>query len=188
MQENQIGKPCAASETLGRSQEAHRDRVQRSTAIARMAPAHSHSEAPIKIPRPPGASSLAVRRVMQGNRKVDTKPEVRLRSALHASGFRFRKSLRIHAGEAAVTADIVFSRARVAVFIDGCFWHSCPRHGMLPKTNSTYWKAKLSRNVQRDARVRAALREAGWTIIRVWEHESTGLAVRRIARQLQRRR
>jgi len=124
---------------------------------------------------------------MQGNRKVDTKPEVLLRSALHGSGLRFRKNLRIHGDSAAAIADIVFNRARVAVFVDGCFWHSCPHHGMLPKTNSTYWKAKLGRNVQRDARVRAALREAGWTIIRVWEHESTGLAVRRITRQLQRR-
>lgn len=73
--------------------------------------------------------------------------------------------------------DIVFTRARVAVFVDGCFWHCCPVHGNAPEKNSTYWAPKLARNVQRDREYDLALEEAGWTVIRVWEHEPVEIAV-----------
>lgn len=68
-------------------------------------------------------------------------------------------------------ADVVFVSARVAVFVDGCFWHQCPSHGNLPKANRTWWRAKLQRNVERDAETDARLKAAGWKVIRLWEHE-----------------
>lgn len=78
-------------------------------------------------------------------------------------------------------ADIVFPRAKVAIFCDGCFWHLCPDHGRPPKTNESYWQAKLGRNVQRDRENDAALAAAGWLVIRVWEHESPNAAAARVA-------
>jgi DNA mismatch endonuclease (patch repair protein) len=116
---------------------------------------------------------------MQGNRGRDTRPEVALRSALHAQGLRFRKHVPPVPG-LRCRADVVFPRQRVAVFVDGCFWHRCPDHGVSPKTNSPYWKAKLDRNVARDRRNDAALAAAGWTIVRVWEHEPTPIATARV--------
>jgi DNA mismatch endonuclease (patch repair protein) len=76
--------------------------------------------------------------------------------------------------------DIVFPTARVAVFVDGCFWHRCAIHGNSPKTNSQYWTAKLDRNVERDRRNDAALATAGWLVVRVWEHETAAAAADRI--------
>jgi DNA mismatch endonuclease (patch repair protein) len=117
---------------------------------------------------------------MQGNRARDTRPEIAVRSAVHALGLRFRKhmaplpGLRCH-------ADLVFASRRVAVFIDGCFWHGCPDHGVSPTTNSSYWQAKLGGNVKRDRRNDAALADAGWTVVRIWEHESPQEAALRIA-------
>ncbi|MEA2201766.1 MAG: mismatch endonuclease, patch repair protein [Solirubrobacteraceae bacterium] len=81
-------------------------------------------------------------------------------------------------------ADLVFSRERVAVFVDGCFWHRCADHGTRPRTNSVYWQAKLDRNVERDRRNDADLSAAGWTVVRVWEHESVSPAADRVARVL----
>jgi DNA mismatch endonuclease (patch repair protein) len=118
---------------------------------------------------------------MKGNRKRDTKPEVRLRSALHRSGLRFRKDRTVTAGPVRVRADVVFPSARVIVFSDGCFWHACPDHGTSPKTNVDYWGPKLARNVERDGRIGRALAAAGWTVIRVWEHEAPEEAASRIA-------
>lgn len=128
----------------------------------------------------PDASSPAVRRVMQGNTKVDTKPEVALRSELHRRGLRFRKNYPIRVGEVLVRPDVVFTRQKLAVFVDGCFWHSCPEHGNVPTTNSSYWKAKLQRNRSRDQRVNIALQTAGWRVLRIWEHESAESAASRI--------
>jgi len=122
------------------------------------------------------ASSPGVRRSMQSNTSTGTAPEVRLRSALHRAGFRFRKNVRPIA-EVRCTADVVFPRERVAVFIDGCFWHSCPDHGTLPKTNGEWWRAKLAKTVERDASNRLALENSGWTVLRVWEHEQLDRAV-----------
>jgi DNA mismatch endonuclease, patch repair protein len=118
---------------------------------------------------------------MQGNRGRDTKPEVAIRSALHKKGLRFRKDAR---PEPSINcrADIVFLRERVAVFVDGCYWHCCPIHGVMPATNRSYWQAKLARNVERDRRNDAQLRQAGWQVVRVWEHEPSGDAALLIAR------
>jgi DNA mismatch endonuclease, patch repair protein len=117
------------------------------------------------------ASSAGVRRSMLANRRVDTAPERALRSHLHGSGLRFRKDFRITLDDVSVRADVVFAAAKLAVFVDGCFWHQCPEHATMPKRNSEFWAPKLRRNVERDRRVNLALTEAGWTVIRCWEHE-----------------
>jgi DNA mismatch endonuclease (patch repair protein) len=103
------------------------------------------------------ASSPQSRAVMQGNRRIDTKPEVLLRSLLHRRGLRFRKDRGLRAGELGVRPDIVFGRAKLAVFLDGCFWHYCPQHGTDPKSNVGYWSKKLTGNVARDRRNDQAL-------------------------------
>jgi len=118
---------------------------------------------------------------MQAIRRVNTKPEVLLRSALHRAGYRFRKDHRVRAGEVWVRPDIVFTRRRVAVFVDGCFWHGCPDHGRQPTSNEWYWSPKLARNQERDGRNSAALEAAGWRVIRLWEHVPLDEAVRLIA-------
>lgn len=108
---------------------------------------------------------------MLANKRAGTKPERILRSELHRRGLRFRKDYRLDLGTARPRPDIVFTRAKVAVFVDGCFWHSCPSHrGKLPKTNADFWSAKLARTVERDRQHDETLRAAGWTVIRVWEH------------------
>jgi DNA mismatch endonuclease (patch repair protein) len=119
-------------------------------------------------------------RNMRANRRADTKPETVLRSALHRLGYRFRKDLRLDLTDARVRPDIVFTARKVAVFVDGCFWHCCPEHGRQPTTNEWYWSPKLRRNVERDRRADAALRAEGWTVIRIWEHERLDDAVARL--------
>ncbi len=119
---------------------------------------------------------------MKANRRANTKPELALRRALHAMGYRYRKDHRLDlAGGMRVRPDIVFTARRVAVFVDGCFWHCCPEHGSQPSANSWYWEPKLRRNVERDRAGDAALGEAGWTVIRLWEHESLEAAVAAVA-------
>lgn len=127
------------------------------------------------------ATSAATRASMLGNRRTGTKPEVALRSALHAAGLRFRKDLRLDLGSVKPRPDIVFTRAKVAVFVDGCFWHCCPVHGTQPSRNADYWLPKLARNVERDREQDKALLEHGWTAVRVWEHETLEVAVQRVA-------
>lgn len=129
---------------------------------------------------PPPASNPAVRLVMQGNRKRNTRPEMALRRSLHALGLRFRVACRPLANLSR-TADIVFASPRLAVFLDGCFWHGCPDHFSQPSTNQAYWAWKINRNRLRDAEVDAALLKAGWRAARVWEHEDPLLAAERIA-------
>lgn len=124
---------------------------------------------------------------MQGNRRSDTRSEVRLRSALHSRGLRFRKDLRLDLGGVWVRPDVVFTRAKLAVFSDGCFWHCCPRHGSDPQTNAGYWGPKLAGNAARDRRDDKALHDAGWTVIRVWEHENADLAAAHIESLVRRR-
>ena len=119
----------------------------------------------------------ATRRAMQGNKRSDTAPELALRSALHALGFRFRKDLRLTDVLGCPRPDIAFTRARVAVFIDGCYWHSCPNHGRRPNSNIDYWVPKLERNVQRDRANDEALLAAGWKVVRIWEHVPAPAAV-----------
>ena len=115
------------------------------------------------------ASSPAVRRSMQSNRPRDTTTEVVLRSALHRAGLRFYKHRRPVPG-LRCEPDILFPAVRLAVFVDGCFWHACPQHASLPKTNGDWWLAKLRANQARDRRNDEALRAAGWIVLRVWEH------------------
>jgi DNA mismatch endonuclease (patch repair protein) len=117
---------------------------------------------------------------MKANRRADTAPELRLRSALHRRGGRFRRDLRLDIDGLRLRPDIVFTRRRVAVFVDGCYWHGCPKHGAKPQANSEYWQAKIARNRERDRRTHAALRAAGWQVVRVWEHEDPELAAERI--------
>jgi DNA mismatch endonuclease, patch repair protein len=119
----------------------------------------------------PWASTSAARAVMQGNRSRDTKPELALRSAVHALGLRYRVASRPLAG-VRLTADLVFRSAKVAVFVDGCFWHGCPVHSKQVITNSDYWTTKIRRNQRRDATFDDALRSEGWLPIRVWEHQA----------------
>jgi DNA mismatch endonuclease (patch repair protein) len=130
--------------------------------------------------RYPNPTSASVSAVMRGNRKWDTSPEVRIRSLLHAQGYRFRKNMALALGSTKVRPDIVFTRYRLAIFVDGCFWHRCPVHGTSPRANQWYWGPKLDRNVKRDQLVNEALRAAGWTVVRVWEHESPESAIRKV--------
>lgn len=109
---------------------------------------------------------------MVGNRRVNSIPERRLRSALHAAGLRYRVDLPIRLpGRRPIRPDVVFTRRRIAVFVDGCFWHGCPEHGRAPKRNDDYWSAKLETNRRRDLEQTAALEADGWTVVRLWEHE-----------------
>ena len=135
------------------------------------------------------ASSPGVRRSMRSNRRTDTTPERILRAELHRRGLRFRKDLPIALPvKARIRADIVFPRTKVAVFVDGCFWHQCPVHGTMPKSNVAYWEPKLRANVARDRRVNEVLSEHGWTVVRLWEHEDPTEAADRVAEVVSRRR
>ncbi|MES9537542.1 DNA mismatch endonuclease Vsr [Actinomadura sp. NPDC000600] len=116
------------------------------------------------------ASSAGNRRSMLGNRNRDTSPELALRSLVHAAGLRYRVAAKPLTGMRR-TADLVFRPTRVAVFIDGCFWHGCPEHFVPPKTNPEYWRGKIGRNMERDRDTDARLAEAGWLVLRFWEHE-----------------
>lgn len=118
---------------------------------------------------------------MEANRRTDTGPELALRSALHARGLRFRTDFMVRtAAGARAKVDIIFTRPRVAVFVDGCFWHGCPDHGLTPKANADYWTPKLARNRERDERVTAALQADGWTVLRIWEHVSVSRATAQV--------
>jgi DNA mismatch endonuclease (patch repair protein) len=110
---------------------------------------------------------------MQGNRAQDTRPELAVRSALHKLGLRFRKHAQPLKG-LRCQADVIFPREKVAVFVDGCFWHGCPDHGRVPSDRNGYWAAKLGGNMERDQRNNKALSAAGWLALRYWEHEDPG--------------
>ncbi|MFE5580159.1 very short patch repair endonuclease [Kitasatospora sp. NPDC056531] len=138
---------------------------------------------------PPGswASSAARRRNMQAIRSRDTKPERVIRQLLHAKGLRYRVAAR-PLPDLRRTADIVFRPARVAVFIDGCYWHGCPEHYVSPKTNPGYWSDKVTRNVERDRDTDQQLTEAGWLVLRFWEHEPSEVCAKKIATTVASRR
>jgi DNA mismatch endonuclease (patch repair protein) len=121
---------------------------------------------------------------MAAIRRSDTKPEVALRSALHRSGCRFRKDFPMRVEGRVIRPDIAFTKRRIAVFIDGCFWHSCPQHGRSPAVNGGYWSPKLQRNAERDREQTSALTLAGWTVLRFWEHESIEDVLRKIVAAL----
>jgi DNA mismatch endonuclease (patch repair protein) len=115
---------------------------------------------------------------MLGNRSESAR-EVALRSELHRRGMRFRKHLAPVRG-LRCKPDIVFTRKRLVVFVDGCFWHRCPEHGSDPKANGEWWRTKLDANVARDRRNDAALAKAGWTVLRLWAHEPLDEMVARV--------
>ncbi|MEU8251654.1 very short patch repair endonuclease [Nonomuraea sp. NPDC048916] len=123
----------------------------------------------MKPTRPP-ASSPEVTARLSGQVRKNTGLEMTLRRVLHARGLRYRLHVPV-SGRPRRTVDITFPRQRVAVFLDGCFWHGCPDHGSIPKSNSAWWLDKLDRNRQRDADTNAHLRAHGWTVLRFWEHE-----------------
>lgn len=125
------------------------------------------------------AASPGVRRSMQANRGRDTKPELALRREVHRQGLRYYVSRR-PIKEVRRTADLVFPRVQVAVFMDGCFWHGCPEHHTSAKTNAAFWANKVQGNRARDAETDRLLREGGWTVVRVWEHEDPAEAARRV--------
>jgi DNA mismatch endonuclease (patch repair protein) len=132
------------------------------------------------------ASSTAVRTVMQANPRRDTKPERELRSMLHGMGLRYRVDKSPLPG-LRTRADLVFFRAQVAVFVDGCFWHGCPEHYRPAHKNAAFWRAKLTENQTRDRLTDERLAEQGWRVVRIWEHENLAVAARRVADEVQTR-
>ena len=126
------------------------------------------------------------RRSMQSQRARDTGPELSLRRALHGRGLRYRLHRKVQPGLRR-EVDVVFVRARVAVFVDGCFWHCCPVHGSSPTRNAAWWRRKLDLNRERDEDTDRRLRESGWEVIRVWEHEVATEAADRIEDVVRRR-
>jgi DNA mismatch endonuclease (patch repair protein) len=123
---------------------------------------------------------------MKVTRQRDTAAEVALRRVLHSRGLRFRVDREVLPGIRR-RADIVFVTAKVVVFVDGCFWHSCPRHRTSPKANAAWWAEKLATNRRRDTRTNRQLRKAGWRVERVWEHETPAAAAVRITRLVKER-
>lgn len=128
---------------------------------------------------------------MSAIRSTDTAPEVAVRAELHRLGYRFRKEFKVRAAGRLRAIDIAFPAEGLAVFIDGCFWHQCPEHGTVPKTNRGYWVPKLKRNVTRDALVTEDLKRLGWDVLRIWEHtpptEAAGVVAARVERLRARR-
>lgn len=127
----------------------------------------------------PAASSEVVRRRMERQSRRDTKPELALRRAVWRLGLRYRVDIAPIPGRR--RADLVFTRAKVAIYVDGCFWHRCPAHATVPTANREWWIAKLETNVRRDRDTDDRLANAGWNVLRVWEHESPDEAADRVA-------
>jgi DNA mismatch endonuclease (patch repair protein) len=109
----------------------------------------------------------------------DTAPEIALRQELHRRGLRFRVQVKVP-GNNRRTIDIAFTRARLAVYVDGCFWHGCPEHHVRPRANSEWWGWKIERNQARDADTNRELADAGWNVVRIWEHVSATAAADRV--------
>jgi DNA mismatch endonuclease (patch repair protein) len=131
------------------------------------------------------ATSEAVRRNMQAIKRRDTSIELSVRRGLHAVGWRFRVDF--PPTPIRNKADIVFTRRRVAVFIDGCFWHRCPEHFKPPKQHTDYWGPKMERNVERDKSVTSRLEGAGWLVLRYWAHEPVDTIIADIGHELESR-
>ncbi|MER6380709.1 very short patch repair endonuclease [Streptomyces sp. NPDC001127] len=145
------------------------------------------SEDAWKPPNGSWASSAARRRNMQAIRSRDTTPERLIRRLVHAQGLRYRVAAR-PLPDLRRTADMVFRSAKVAIFIDGCYWHGCPEHYVPPKTNPGYWSDKVTRNVARDRDTDQRLIEAGWMVLRFWEHEPSEECVAQIVAEVRKRR
>ncbi|MFJ7127468.1 very short patch repair endonuclease [Streptomyces sp. NPDC098101] len=168
----------------GETRERYVCEVYEATRKANLALAWTKAREASKVvdePLPPNsrASSVSVRAVMTANKGKDTKPELMLRSALHRRGLRYRVGVRPLA-ELRRTADVVFPRAKVAVFVDGCFWHGCPDHYRPAKKSGEEWSQKIKDNRDRDASTTLALRNQGWTVLRFWEHEDLELAAEEV--------
>lgn len=133
---------------------------------------------PMQTAAPLVRHSLTRSEIMKRVKQKNSGAEVALRSALHAEGLRFRLHRRVEG----MAVDIAFSGARVVILVDGCFWHGCPTHATYPKSNTSYWLPKLAENKERDRRQTARLKQGGWTVIRVWEHDCRPLNRRVVAR------
>lgn len=138
-----------------------------------------------EIERPP-ASSAVVRRRMQATAQRDTPAELRIRWLLHACGLRYSVDAKPLPASRR-RADVVFRRAKVAVFVDGCFWHGCPSHVTWPRANANFWREKIAANRRRDEDTNRRLKAAGWLVIRAWEHDLPDEAAAAIARAVRRR-
>lgn len=135
---------------------------------------------------PFGQVAPGTRRSMLANRRRDTKPEVAVRRLLHARGIRFRIDYPIGTRERSIRVDIVLPRAKLAIFIDGCFWHGCPEHGTMPERNRDYWEPKIARNRERDLHQTRLIGEEGWRVLRFWTHESPEAICDQIAASVER--
>jgi DNA mismatch endonuclease (patch repair protein) len=124
---------------------------------------------------------------MKAQARSDTKPEVALRSALSKHGLRYRKNVKPIKGLRR-EVDVHFGVAKVAIFVDGCFWHGCPEHSRPTKSNTKWWADKIARNRERDAETTDRLEEEGYEVIRVWEHEQPEVAAKQIAEVVKQRR
>lgn len=129
----------------------------------------------------PTPKSATVSSVLSRVRQRDTEAELALRRVLHSNGLRYRVNFPVP-GMPRRTIDVAFTRLKIAVFIDGCFWHGCPQHCVAPKNNAAWWQAKLDSNRQRDAETDLALQRLGWRVIRVWEHEKPNVAADTVIR------
>ena len=135
--------------------------------------------------RPPASSPEALVR-MVNQRRRDTRPEMAIRRLVHARGMRYRVDAALPGMRR--RADLLFTSSRVAVFVDGCFWHGCPEHGTRPKNNAAWWSVKIAANVERDRDTDLRLTAAGWVVLRIWEHEVPEAAAARIAENVAERR
>jgi DNA mismatch endonuclease (patch repair protein) len=176
----------------GRSPEAYLGEVDNPTRAANLAEAWQRAwDAGLLTEEPPPAdswaSSRATRAVMRANPGKDTKPELRLRSILHKQGLRYRVDAR-PLPDLKRRADVVFPKDKIAVFVDGCFWHGCPEHHRPSTKNAAFWQEKIEANQTRDASTNEALQAAGWTVIRIWEHEDLSQATEKIVHTVRARR
>ncbi|QEV60218.1 very short patch repair endonuclease [Streptomyces spectabilis] len=133
----------------------------------------------------PSSPGVSLRMSRQASR--DTAPEMAVRRLLHADGHRYRLNVRVP-GMPRRTIDIAFTRAKVAVFLDGCFWHGCPEHATQPKANAEWWRHKLDRNIARDTETNERLTDEGWIVLRFWEHEAPDRVAERVAAAVARQR
>ena len=138
-----------------------------------------------KVTKRPDASSEVVRRRMQSTPRRETPCEIAVRKAVHRLGLRFRVDLRLPGTRR--RADLAFISARVAVFVDGCFWHGCPKHATWPKANAKWWREKIETNRRRDRNTDSTLLASGWRVLRYWEHDDASSAARKIERVIRAR-
>ncbi|WP_313025361.1 very short patch repair endonuclease [Mobilicoccus sp.] len=141
------------------------------------------SVAPRSGPAPRPTTDPRTAAQMSRQARKDTTPEMLLRRELHRRGLRYRIEYPLP-GMRRRRADSAFTRAKVAVFVDGCFWHACPQHATSPANNGAWWAEKLRRNVERDRETDVHLQQWGWTVIRAWEHEDPCEVAERVAREV----